>query len=417
MTLHDPPSSSLAPSPALPRAFSYLLATSAAEGFGDVLARTLLPILAVSVLGYGTAFVGLINSIGLSAFLLLGMPVGLIIDRLRHRRRAMGFSTLTRCMTLVGITFAYYADWLSGPLVMGAAVVIGLADVVFTTAQSTVIPAVVSTERLKGAYSRLGVVNQGSSTVAAAAGSLALGLLGLPGLMWAAVCSYSASVLLQRGISVKSSSPQATSGPGFRGRFRDGFRKLHRTPALWALTLSNALTNAGVMLGNTVLPVFTLRDLGIAPAAYAGLGVLSAIGAIIGAAMAPRLSARFGLRKLRCMAALLSVPSVGAGIACQQLPGPEIGWLAVQSLTWSLLVSIAAVAGAEVLPRSVPPEELATIGSAQRTITLGIMPIAALLGGSTAVLTGPFPLLLAWAFLAGSAALPILRARSLEKFR
>ncbi|MFL4472428.1 MFS transporter [Paeniglutamicibacter sp. MACA_103] len=417
MTSHDPTAVGEQTPPGLPRAFTFVLATSAAEGFGDMLACTLLPILAVSVLGLGTGFVGLLNSIGLAAFLLLGMPVGMLIDRLRNRRRGMGVATVARCLVLAGLTSSYYAGWLSGATVIGATVVIGLADVAFTTAQGTVIPSVVQTERLKSAYSRLAVVNQTASTAAAATGSLALGFLGMPGMMWASVCSYAESALLQRGIKIDSSL--ATRGPARRGigRFRDGFQALHRIPALWALTLSAALTNAGAMLGNTVLPVFLLRDLGIAPAAFAGLGVVSAIGAIIGAAFAPRLSARFGLKTLRSAAAILSVPAVAMAIACQQLPGHELIWLSAQSLAWSFLVSISAVAGAEVLPRSVPSEELATVGSAQRTIALGIMPIAALLGGAVAVLTGPVPLLCVWALLAGAAALPIVRAHSLKTYR
>lgn len=417
MPLHDPTAVSTRTSPTLPRAFTFVLATSAAEGFGDVLARTLMPILAVTVLGFGTGFVGVLNSIGLGAFLLLGMPIGIIIGRLRNRRRAMGVSTLARCLVLVGLTASYYAGWLSGAIVIVAAVVIGLADVAFTTAQSTIIPSVVPHESLKGAYSRLTIVNQTASTAAAATGSAALGLLGMPGMMWATICSYAGSVLLQRGIKPVPDTSKRDKVRQGQGNFREGFQTLHRIPALWALTLSGALTNAGVMLGNTVLPVFLLRDLGIAPAAFAGLGIVSAIGAILGAGRSPRLSSRFGLKKLRIMAALLSIPAVTMAIACQQLPGPELIWLAAQSLSWSFLVSVSAVAGAEVLPRSVPAEDLATVGSAQRTITLGIMPITALLGGAAAVLTGPIPLLCAWALLAGAAALPISRAKTLNAFR
>lgn len=417
MTLHDPTALAEQTPPTLPRAFTSMLAASAAEGFGDVLARTLLPILAVSILGFGTGFVGVLNSIGLASFLLLGVPIGMLIDRLKNRRRAMGLATLARCLVLLGLAAAHYAGWLSGAIVIGAAVVIGLADVVFTTAQSTIIPRLVKTERLKHAYSRLTIINQTASTAAAATGSLMLGLLGMPGMIWAAICSYAGSVLLQRGIKIDSSTTQRSPARREKGKFLDGFQTLRQVPALWALTLSGALTNAGVMLGNTVLPVFLLRDLGIAPAVFAALGIVSAIGAILGAGLSPRLSAKFGLRTLRVAAAVLSVPSVAMAIACQQLPGPELIWLSAQSLTWSLLVSISAVAGAEVLPRSVPAEELATVGAAQRTITLGIMPIAALLGGAIAVQTGPVPLLCVWAVLAGAAALPIVRAQSLTSFR
>jgi MFS family permease len=399
------------------RSFRFLLGTGAAEGFGDALTRTLLPILAVAVLGMGTGFVGILNAIGLAAFLLLGMPIGMMVDRRRRRRRAMGAAAALRVLVLAGLAVAYLAGGLSGPLLMGAAVLIGTADVVFTTAQGTVIPAIVARDGLKRAYSRLAVIQQSTSTAAAATAGTVLALLGMPLLLMTAAAAYAGSCLLQFGIKLPPGAGDPAPLGKTRGRFRKGFTTLRRTPALWALTVSACLTNAGAMLGNTVLPVYILDDLAISPAAFAALGVFSAAGAIAGAAAAPRLSEQFGLRTLRAGAALLCVPAVMAAIACQWLPGPALAWLAVQSLAWSFLISVSAVAGAEVLPRSVRPHELATVGSAQRTLTLGVMPIAALLGGLTGALTGPAPLLWVWALLSGAAALPVIATKSLIPFR
>lgn len=415
MTTSEPPALHTPVANKLPMPFRFVLATTAAEGFGDAMARTLMPILAVTVLGYGTGFVGVINSIGLAAFLLLGMPIGLLVDRLRDRRRAMGVSSFTRFVALAGLAVSFFAGGLSGPIVVGVAVVIGLADVIFTTAQGPVIQGLVPEDKLKVAYSQLTITNQSAGTTAAATGSVMLGLLGIPGLLWLAICSYLGSFLLQRGIPPKLASVSQSRGE--RRKFSDSFRTLRRIPALWALTISNTLVNAGVMLGNTVLPVFLLRDLEIAPTLFAALGIISAVGAIAGAALAPRLSAKLGLRTLRIVAALLSMPAVAMAIACQQLPGHELIWLAAQSLSWSFLVSIASVAGAEVLPRTIPAETLASVGSAQRTISLGVMPVAALLGGALAMLTGPVALLGIWALLAGSAALPIIRTVELGTYR
>lgn len=410
-----PASGPSGPSSVSGRPLRFILATSGAEGFGDALTRTLLPILAVAVLGLGTGFVGLLNAVSLTAFLLLGMPVGMLIDRIRNRTGAMAASTLTRCLVGTLLAAGYWADLLSGPALLGAAILLGVADVVFTAAQSTVIPAAVPAAGLKSAYSRLALVNQGASTTAAAAGSAALALLGLPAMMLAAAASYAGSLLFQRGIRVSPARPAPRNRAG--GQFRHGFTILRRTPALWALTLSGCLTNAGAMLGNTVLPVFVLRDLGIEPAVYAALGLVSAAGAMAGAAAAPRLTSGLGLKVLRTGAALLAVPAVGLAAACQWLPGADIGWLAAQSLAWSFLVSVSAVAGAEVLPRTVAPEKLATVGSAQRTLTLGVMPVAAVLGGAAAAAAGPVPLLVVWALLSGAAALPLLREKSLDAFR
>jgi predicted MFS family arabinose efflux permease len=233
--------------------------------------------------------------------------------------------------------------------------------------------------------------------------------------LWVTISSYAVSFLLQRWIPPKVDSAKLNRRE--RRNFSDGFRTPRRHPALWSLTISGALVNAGVMLGNTVLPVFLLRDLGIAPEFFAALGIVSAVGAILGAAVAPRLSAKFGLRILRTAAALLSMPAVAMAIACQQLPGHELIWLAAQSMSWSFLVALASVAGAEVLPRAIPAETLASVGSSQRTITLGVMPVAALLGGVLAVFTGPVLLLWIWAMLAGCAALPIICTAELDAYR
>lgn len=398
-----------------PSVFRFVLATGAAESFGDVLVRTVLPILAVSVLGLGTDFVGILNAVGLAAFLLLGMPVGMFIDRARNRVRVMGAATLARCLVALFLTAGYHFGLLSGVVLLGAAILVGVADVVFTTAQSTVIPAVVPPRGLKAAFSRLALINQATSTTAAGAGSAALALLGLPGLMLAAAASYASSMLFQRGIRVGPVTAVQRIKPG--GQFRRGFATLRRMPALWALTLSGSMINAGAMLGNTVLPVYILRDLGIPAAAYAALGVISAAGAMAGAAAAPNLTKKLGLKSLRTGAALLSVPAVVMASVCPWLPGHELLWLSVQSLGWGFLVSISAVAGAEVLPRTVAREDLATVGSAQRTITLGIMPVAALLGGAAAAVVGTVPLLIVWALLAGAAALPLLRVDALDRFR
>ncbi|WP_372710310.1 MFS transporter [Arthrobacter rhombi] len=396
--------------------FRYLLATGAAEDFGDTLTRTILPILAVAALGAGAGFVGVLNAIGLGAFLLVGMPVGRFVDSRRDRREVMASATLVRCCVLVTLALAFMGDWISTPVLAGGAVLVGLADVVFTTAHGTVVPALVHPEGLKGAYARLAVVGQCTSIAAVVAGSALLASPGILGVLVVAASAYAASVLLQRGIAVVPDVVASNQVGRRRARLVDGLLTLRRLPALWRLTLSGSLTNAGAMVGNTVMPVFVMRDLSIAPAMFAALGMVSAVGAIVGAAAGPRLTKKLGLRRLRLGAAALSMPVVAVAVFCQQLAGPDLLWLAVESLGWAFLVSAAAVAGADVLPRSVDPSELASVGSAQRTMTLGVMPVAALAGGAAATLVGSVPVLCLWVLLAGAAAIPLLRRDSLGSF-
>ena len=394
-----------------PSSLSWLLATRGAEGFADSLARTLLPILAVSVLGLGTAYVGVLNSLSLATFLLLGIPIGSLIDGLGRRTRAMAVASLTRAFCLVSIAILYLTQTLSGPALLVAALLVGIADVAYTTAEGTVVPALVPESELKTAYSHLAVTSQSAMTGASLVGSLLLSIAGVLGMVVTAIVSYTTSLVFQRQIAVEHEPTRIQTRSA-----RDGFQILFASKALRSLTVSAALTNAGVMLGNTMLPVLVLRDLAISPAVFAAMGVVAAVGAILGSAVAPLLTTRIGLRRIRICSAVLAGPAVLFAVYCQELPSHEVIWLMLQAFLWNLLVSISSVAGSDVLPRVAPRHRLASVGAAQRTITLGIMPISALIGGAVGAYTGTTAMIWVWAGLAVLAALPLLRVSELDQF-
>lgn len=418
------------------RGFRSLLATAAAEGFGDALARTVLPILAVAVLGMGPGFVGALNAVGVAGFLLLGVPVGAIVDRRRRPQSAMGAASLLRSLVLLGLAAAVFAGALSAPLLAAAAVLIGVADVLFTTAQTSVIPGIAEKRGLKHVYSRLAITGQATSAAAAGTAGAVLALVGMPLLLAATAIAYAASRLFQLGLprwpeeapgrGSRDSGPADDAGapprrPRRRGRprgeWRRGFRVLRASPVLSALTLSSCLANAAAMVGNTVLPVYVLQDLAVAPAAYAALGMFAALGAVLGAAAAPGISGWLGLRATRASAALLSVPTVLVAVGCPWLPGPELVWLAAEFFLWAFLISLSGVAGSEVLPRTVAADQLATVAAAQRTFSLGVMPVAAVVAGCVGAWLGTAPVFCLWLLLAAAAAVPIVRARALDQFR
>ena len=445
---HSASGSGTAAGPGAGRGFGSLLGTAAAEGFGDALARTVLPILAVAVLGMGPAFVGALNAVGVAAFLLLGVPAGAAIDRRRRPLSAMGAASLLRSLVLLGLAAAVFTGALSAPVLAAAAVLIGVADVVFTTAQTSVVPGVAGKRGLKHVYSRLAITGQASSAAAAGTAGAVLALVGMPLLLAATAAAYAASRVFQLGLPRRSDE---ATGPGMRdsratrdgraakdngsaadpgaprrrirsrlrprGEWRRGFALLRASPALSALTLSACLTNAAAMVGNTVLPVYVLQDLAVSPAAYAALGMFAALGAVLGAAAAPGISGWLGLRATRASAALLSVPTVLVAVGCTWLPGPETAWLAVEFFLWAFLISLSGVAGSEVLPRTVAADQLATVAAAQRTFSLGVMPVAAVVAGCVGAWLGTAPVFCLWLLLAAAAAVPIVRARALDQFR
>src|SRR3954447_7704885 len=80
--------------------FRRLWISAAFEGIGDEASRVVVPILAVSMLGAGTLEVGIINALGVSAFLILGLPIGVLVDRF-HRRRLMVGADVFRAIVVL----------------------------------------------------------------------------------------------------------------------------------------------------------------------------------------------------------------------------------------------------------------------------------------------------------------------------
>lgn len=135
-------------------AFRKLWMASAFEGAGDEASRALIPIIAVSMLGAGALEVGVINALAMSAFLVLGLPIGVWVDRLRPHRLMIA-ADVFRALVVLSVPTAFLAGGMTiGHLLVGVAL-ISVADVVFTAAHGVFVPAVVGPDRISDAHARL----------------------------------------------------------------------------------------------------------------------------------------------------------------------------------------------------------------------------------------------------------------------
>lgn len=404
----------------------WLASTTLAEATGDQLARSLAPIIAVSVLGAGAATVGALHALGLTMFLLLSIPLGTLGDRLARPAALMGTSTALRMVVIVGGVLAWAFGILDGKvgigLLLGMMLLVGVADVVYTTGRSILVPRLVPADQIRP---MMGTVHTSAQIGSALAPLLLTAMLAVasPPLAWlGATLAYLASLLTQSGLRA-SSRPRISTTPTERGGRRGrraasgpplaGVSHLLAEPTLRRITASSALYNAAVMAANTLLPVIALSELGLPPAVFAGVGVLGAVGGILGAASASRITSRYGLRTVRISAAL----TTGAGVALVLLlsaqpgapPGDSVLWIGVFYAVSGFCTSVSAVAGSDLIARLCPPELLGSVAGAQRTATMGAMPVSALLIGLLAALCGTMIATGMWLALALAAALPCLR--------
>lgn len=415
MALHDG-APQAAPSRSTTASIRWFTSTAVAGSVGDSLSRTLLPIVAVSVLGAGAATVGVINSLGLLAFLFLGLPLGSLADRWSAPTAIMTTSTVVRAAAALAAVGAWSSGWLEGTtgliILVLVALVVGVADVGYTTGQGLLVPRLVETGRIRAVFGRVQTASQIGGALGPMLLSAILALIAAPLAWLSAAAAYLVSVLTQRGIRPAPSADPPAERASMWAQVRGGVGHVMGEPTLRKITMANTLNNAAVMAANTLLPVIAMTTLQVSPATYAAIGVIGALAGITGAASASTLTNKLGLKATRLAAS--AGMSIGivlvmlAGTVVSVLPGPPELWLGIQSGLAGLCASVALVAGADLVPRFSPPEVLGSVMGAQRTLVLGVMPLSALVIGILGSLLGTLTATYVWLALALASALPCL---------
>jgi MFS family permease len=388
-------------------AFRKLWMSSAFEGVGDEASRVVIPIIAVSMLGAGALEVGMLNALGLSAFLVLSIPIGVWVDRLRRRRLMIAADAL-RALVVLSVPAAFVTGAMTIGQLLVCVALVSIADVVFTTAHGAFVPSVVHPEQVSDAHARL---QSAASLAAVGSPSLTAALLSVLAAPFALVMagiSYSLSALTLTRLPGREDITPRPHDEGFWPAALAGLSFTIHHPVLRGLFLSGMLLNAATMFGSAATAVYALDILGLSPAVFALLGTFAAGGGLAASVAAPAILKHLGIGTTRILAGVACVPVVALTPLAAVLPWSPALWLGASTFGWAFLVVVIAVAGAGIVPRIAPAHRLGSVMASSRLFVLGIMPFASLAGGALASWIGVQPVLWIWAMLAGASVVPII---------
>jgi predicted MFS family arabinose efflux permease len=381
-----------------------LIAAEGVSNFGGMLTRLAVPWIASLALAATPAQMAMLVVADMVAGAVGALWLGPWIDRL-PKRRAMLVCDGARAVLLALLAALAWGGAISMAVLVAAALAAGVFNVAFALARSAWIAQRVPAPELARANAGLAAAGSVSETLAFASGGW---LYQWAGAVWALLvdaCSFVASAVLLRGVQeappAGTSLSAASAWRRWWGEQREGWRSLLAHPVLRALTAVEALRAVGMGLVGTSYMVFVSRDLGLATGAQGLLFALGALGALAGAAVAPRLPPATGLVCGLGLAALgaLCVPlAYGAGwaamalIAAQQIVG-DAGDTVVDVHDHTLRQSLA------------PPDQLARVDAGIRSVgQLGAL-LGALLGGVWGTWQSPRAVLFGGAALFACAAL------------
>ncbi|MEV7117305.1 MFS transporter [Kitasatospora griseola] len=383
----------------LGRGFNLFWFGKSISNVGDRVTVFVVPTLMIFVLHASAFQVGIVAMAQYLGIPLLGPIAGVLVDRW-DKRLTLLVCDLVRLLAVGIIPLAYWLDFLSTPLLFCCVAAVSGATIFFNVGYLVAVPAVVEQQHLVRAYSRL----EGSGSVAEVAGpSIAAALysaLGAASLLVDAA-SYLVSAACFRWMQPWGERTVA-QGSVWQ-RLTLGFRLNWQDPVLRRVVLAAVTLNSGGPVFVTVLPVFAYRGLHVTVGVFGAAMSAGAVGALLGALVAPKISGRLGIGRTMAWSLLLHC-LVGLGVlAAPALPaGPVI---AVTMGCYGFFMSCINVCSAPARQSRMSAQHQGVMHAAFRTATWGVIPLAALAGGlSVSLLTGPLGVLDAarWTMVGGT---------------
>ncbi|MEU6383744.1 MFS transporter [Streptomyces bauhiniae] len=365
--------------------FRRLFAATALGQLGDRVVFLTLPLIAILALDVGEFQVGLLSTTTMAGSLLVGLPAGAWVDRMR-KRSVLVSTDLLRALVLLSLPLAWWAGVLTVWWLYAVALTHGVLTVFFDVAYVSYLPHLVGREHLVEGNSRLSAVRSVTSIGGPAVAGPLVGWVGAPAAMLVSSAGMAASGVLAAGIRRREPRP----GPRERARLgrdiKEGLRFVLHRPVLRATVLTDGTFNVFLVMYQTMLMVFLAREIHLGSF---GIGlVLSGMGcgSLLGALLAARASRWFGQGPVIWLAPLVTCP-LTAPLALAR-PGWSVWAAALGLAALSLGGVVRMVAQASFQQALTPDRLMGRMSATARFVSWGGLALGGVLGGAAGSLLG-----------------------------
>ncbi|WP_349425563.1 MFS transporter [Microbacterium sp. LWS13-1.2] len=374
------------------RNFLTLWSGQALSQFGAQITELAIPVLAVLMLDATEWEVGVLNAAQVAAFLVVGLPAGAWIDRMRKRHvmivadgvRAVALGTLP-VLALVGALEIWH--------MIVVALILGVATVFFDVSNQSIIPSLVRTDQIAEANGKLQSTEQLAGLAGPAVGGWLVGVLAAPLAIFLTVGTYLASfvALLFTRDHERLRSPD--DHKPLVHEIAEGLRWVFGNPLLRRIVGTTGVANFFGTMATTLLPIFALRELGLTPQMVGIVFSLSAVGGLLGAIATPRIVKRLGEARAIPISAIAFSLAPFFLPAISLVPALAFPLLVVQFFVMSFTILLYNITQVTFRQRITPPRLLGRMNASIRFVVWGVMPIGALLAGALGTWIGTVPTL------------------------
>jgi MFS family permease len=336
-----------------------------------------IPLLAVRILHASPFEMGVLTASSTAAFLVVGLPAGVWVDRLSHRS-VMIAADVGRLLAMGSIPVAYALGSLGLPQLYAVALAAGVFTVFFDVAYQSYLPTLVGLEAVTEGNAKLST----SAQVAQVAGpSVAGGLVqafGSAVAVTADAASFAFSAVAITAIRSRTPPLHVPERRGMRREIAEGLRFVWGHRLLRAIAATTATANFFGGIVTAIEIVFLVRVVHVEPAVIGLILACGGAGGVLGAVTAARIAAWIGGARativgIACTAGMLLLPLSTTASAPWLF---SVGWFI--SGFGAVLYNVNQVSFRQ---RLCPPALLGRMNATMRFIVWGVLPIGALIGG------------------------------------
>ncbi|MGH9067302.1 MAG: MFS transporter [Acidimicrobiales bacterium] len=345
---------------------------------GEQISLLALPLAAILLLRASPFQVGLLTALETVPFILVGLPAGVWLERVR-RRPVLVASGLGRAAVLATVPIAWAMGWMTLPYLDVVALLMGALTTFFDIAWQSYLPGLVGTPRLHEANARLMTSSSGARLAGPGLAGILVGGLSAPLALLADSLGFVVTAACVTRIKRPEPPAAAASGARLGPQVREGLHYVTRHRLLrWTATATGCFNAVGMAL-NVVLVLFEARVLHLSAGMIGLVFMLGNIGFVLGALAVRPITARLGVGPTMVVAAASMAvapalfPLAHAAAAVPVLVG---GWFL------RALGSPVFNTNQVSLRLAITPEPLlARMTATMKFFVMGAMPVGSLVAG------------------------------------
>ena len=353
------------------------------SAFGTQVTILAVPILAAAALQVSPLEFGLLATIEFLPVVVLSLPAGVWVDRLR-RRPILIVGDLGRALCLATIPVAFAFDVLTIWQLYVVVFVNGCLTVFFDVAYQSYLPSIVDRDQLVDGNAKLELTRASSQRLGPGLAGVLIGALTAPFAILVDAISYAVSALFISSIR-KAEARVARVGdaagprPSVRREIVEGLRYVGGHRVLRALALSVAVSYLFSTIADSILILFLVAERGFSAQLIGLAFTLGSIGVIAGALVTSRLTRLIGVGPTIILAA------VGESVSWLPLALAPDAWLFPALATTIAALSFFGIAwnvNVTSLRQAItPPGLLGRMNATMRLVSWSTIPVGYTLGG------------------------------------